>query len=115
MKHRDQLLKKAKKKENADAWKAYKDQRNLTTNEIRNAHEKYIHDIIGDMEAKTPNDNFAGIKRFWRYVKATKKENHGIPTLHSDEGPITTDKSKASTLNKQFKDAFTKERTRDIP
>ena len=56
-----------------------------------------------------------GVKRFFSYVKATKKEKNGIPTLNDSGTNITTDRDKADLLNRQFKDAFTQERISDIP
>ena len=74
-----------------------------------------MQDIIGNLTETTPQDNAAGVKRFFSYVKASKKEKNGIPTLHVNNNTITTDRDKADTLNKQFKDAFTEEMTSDIP
>ena len=115
MHRRNRLLKKAKLKNTPKAWETYRAQRNATTKVIRRAHEKYVHDIIGDLDETTATDSFAGIKRFWRYVKATKKECTGVPTLHTDCGIAATDRDKENLLNKQFEDAFTSERLVDVP
>ena len=115
MHRRNRLLKKAKLKNTAKAWASYRAQRNATTKVIRRAHEKYVHDIIGDLGESTATDQYAGIKGFWRYVKATKKECSGVPTLHTEDGIAAADQDKANLLNKQFEDAFTNERLTDIP
>ena len=105
MKRRDRLLKKAKRWNIPPAWKAYRIQRNATTNAIRKAHDNYVHDIIGDLTYSTPQDNSSSIKRFFSYVKATRKEKNDTPTLHRDGTPVTSDKEKADVINQQ--DSFT--------
>ena len=115
MKRRDRLLKKAKKKKTPGAWKAFRIQRNATTSAIRQARDNYIHDIIGDLAHATEHDRYAGTKRFFGYIKAQKKEKSGVPTLNVGDETVTTDQGKADAFNKQFKDAFTTERTDDIP
>ena len=115
MKRRDRSLKKAKRRNTHSAWKAYRTQRNATTNAIRKSHDIYIHDIIGNLTEATPQDSSTGIKRFFGYVKATRKQKNGIPTLHHQDSKITSDQEKADVMNQQFKDAFTNERLTDIP
>ena len=114
-KKRDRLLKKAKKRNTPTAWKAYRTKRNATTNAIRRSHDNYIPDIIGDLNESTPQDKTCGIKRFYGYIKAAKKKKKRYPAQHTDGKIITTNQDKADATNKQFKDAFTKERTSDIP
>ena len=115
MNHRDRMLKKAKRTKSPRDWEAYKRSRNLTTKAISKAHNKYVMDIIGDLDASSETDQYCGIKRFWRYVKSTKKENIGIPPLHHKNGTAYTDKEKAEVLSKQYEKVCTKERTNDIP
>ena len=89
--------------------------RNATTKLIRRYHERYVHDIIGDLGAVTVNDQCAGIKRFWRYVKASKRECVGVPTLHTANEQLSSDNDKARVLNDQFENAFTSENLDNVP
>ena len=116
IKRRDRLLKKARRRDTPQSWRAYRTQRNATTDAIRVSHDNYIHDIIGDLTAEaTPQGNSSGIKRFFGYVKASRKQKNGIPTLRPQDLTITSDQEKADVMNRQFKDAFTNERLTDIP
>ena len=102
MRKRDRLYKKAKKSGKEQHWAEYRRERNNTTKEIRKAHNKYLNEIVG--EALTSNP-----KTFWSYLKTTKTENIGIPTLKSGQNICVSDKDKAEALNAQFKSVFTKD------
>ena len=54
-------------------WKAFKYQRNLVSNLIKEAHNSYLNDVIGSRQS----DN---LKEFCSYVRNSKSENLGIPT-----------------------------------
>ena len=96
-------------------WEAYRALRNSTTRAIWRAHECYIQDIIGDLDSATQNDQFAGIKRLWGYVKSNKRECVGVATLRTQHGQHHTDIDKAKVLNNQFEGACTRESTDNVP
>ena len=46
---------------------------------------------------------------FWGYIKSARKDSVGVPTLKTNNGPVSTDQDKADTLNNLLHDAFTSE------
>ena len=60
--------------------------------------------------------------RFWRYIKAKRKDQSGIPVLRANGKDITDPEEKANILNDHYESVFTTESptlpnldTRDIP
>ena len=51
----------------------------------------------------------------WSFVKSLKKDTMGIPALLHRGELVTDNKEKASVLNDQYKQQFTKERLADLP
>ena len=82
---------------------------------IKRAHNKYVSNIMGDLDTEDSNSQESGIKRFWGYIKKSRKDSVGVPTLNNPNGPQTTDQSKADTLNTPFESAFTKENLDSVP
>ena len=115
MARRDRLFKKARQSRSPRHWEAYKSQRNATTSAIKRAHNKYVQNIMGDLDQDDPNSQEGGIKRFWGYVKSSRKDSVGVPTLNTHDGPVSTDQGKADTLNDLFNDAFTSENLDTLP
>ena len=64
---------------------------------------------MGDLDTDDSSSQESGIKRFWGYIKKSRKDSVGVPTLNTPNGPQTTDQSKADALNTLFESAFTKE------
>ena len=95
MRKKDHLLKRAVRAKDQDHWKAFKRQRNAVSNDIKDSHNRYLNDVIGDSLTENP-------KKFWSYVKHNRSENLGIPPLGTDQGVFVTDKDKAETLNTYF-------------
>ena len=91
-----------RKKNRLDHWKAFKRQRNSVSNLIKDSHNSYLNDVIGDSLTENP-------KKFWFHVKHSRSENLGIPPLKTEEGVFVTDKDKAETLNSYFFSVFTNE------
>jgi len=101
MRKRDKLLSKAKKSKSPKAWCVYKQQRNKVTKALKDAHNDYLNNVIGENLENDP-------KKFWRYVKRSRSDGSNIPTLISeDECLHVSDKNKANALNNYFKSVFT--------
>ena len=87
----------------------YKKLKSACQRSIREAHDTYVHDIIGQSAKDNP-------KRFWSYIKGKKQESSGVSPLRNADGIIHSEADvKANILNKQFVFVFTKEDTANIP
>ena len=103
MRKKDRLHKNAIHSKNNQHWKAFKHQRNLVSKLIKEAHNHYLNDVIGNSLTDNP-------KTFWSYGRNSKSENLGIPPLkNSDSSVCVTDKDKAESLNSYFHSIFTQE------
>ena len=51
----DRLFKKARQSRSPRHWEAYKSQRNATTSTIKHAHNRYVQNIMGDLDHDDPN------------------------------------------------------------
>ena len=71
---RDRKFSKARKSKNSSDWKDYRSYQNYVTKSVRKAQNDYVNDVIGKNISKNP-------KLFWSYIKLTKTENLGVPTL----------------------------------
>ena len=83
-------------------WEQFRELRRQTTKALANSYESDVNNQIGDSLKTNP-------KRFWSFIKASKRENIGIPTLRVNDKPITNDRDKANALNNQFTSVFTSE------
>ena len=104
MKSRD--LKPSKSSHN---WKRFRDARLKVKQNIRQIHRTYMSEIV----AASLNDSR---KSFWSYIRASHREETGIPTLRTSSGlPATSDCAKANVLNEQFQSVFTDEDMQNLP
>ena len=89
--------KKAKPSNKTKRWEAYRQQQLNVQNEIKNAYNKYINSLFEDEDTNKPS------KRFWKTIKAKRKDQVGIPPLRrkKDGNLETTWKGKANILNAQ--------------
>ena len=108
MRKRDKLFSLTRKTNKSSAWKAYKQYRNQVTKIVRNSHQGYINDVIGNSLAQNP-------KSFWSYIKMKRTENIGIPTLKTSTKMCCTNIDKAEALNSQFKSVFNKRTHTQVP
>ena len=104
MRRRDHLLKKARRSsdKNSPAWSAYRLQRNKVVKLLKSSHDNYLNEEIGGSLKENP-------KRFWSFIKRTRSEGMGIPTLRQGDSVFISDKDKANLLNKQFESVFTRD------
>lgn len=54
-------------------------------------------------------------KRFWSYIKSTRKHNVGVGTLKTGNAEMTNSEQKAEVLSDQFASVFTYENLSTIP
>ena len=95
--------------------------RSYYIHEIDKAHRKFIFDML-EVNGTTSNntttnqqDNYRIGKKYWKYVKARKRETVGVSTLKVNGETIENSKGKADALNEQFKSVFTKEDLDNFP
>jgi hypothetical protein len=100
---------KAKRTGNARHWEEYNQLQKQCRSLIKEAHENYIQGLF-------ESENGRPSKKFWRTVKARRKDNVGVPPLRDCRGSLITDaKGKANVLSEQYKKVFTVEDTGNIP
>jgi len=104
MRRRDHLHKKARRSSDktSPAWSAYRHQRNKVVKLLKTSHNRYLNQEIGGSLKDNP-------KRFWSYIKHSRTENMGIPTLRQGDSIFISDKDKADLLNKHFESVFTRD------
>ena len=69
----------------------------------RKAYWDYIEDIV---TPKPQENQYAGMKRFWMYVKHKRKDNVGFSSMKNEGRRFSHPVDKAELLNKQFQSAF---------
>ena len=100
MRKRDKMFSKARKTNNSSDWRAYRMRRNYVTKLVKNSHRDYVNNVIGESLTENP-------KSFWSYVKLSRTENMGIPTLKTINKICNNDFDKAQALNSHFSSVFT--------
>ena len=102
----------AQRTQNPSHWKKFKDLRKTLKRNLLEAHNDYVLGLL-DWSKK---DNLPSIgKKFWTYIKSTRRDNIGISTLKSGNTEISENKGKAEILSNQFKTVFTNEDVSSIP
>ena len=102
----------AKRTQNPQHWKKFKELRKTWKWSLLLAHNDYVLGLLGWSDKK--NSPFIG-KKFWTYIKSKRKDNVGISSLNSGNTEITDNKAKAEILSNQFKAVFTDEDEDTIP
>ena len=102
----------AKRTQNPQHWKKFKELRKTWKWSLLLAHNDYVLGLLGWSDKK--NSPFIG-KKFWTYIKSKRKDNVGISSLNSGNTEITDNKAKAEILSNQFKAVFTDEDVDTIP
>ena len=106
---KNRAFKRAKASRTTKDRTRYKKLKSACQRSIREAHDTYVHDIIGQSAKDSP-------KKFWSYIKGKKQESSGVSPLRNSDGVIHSEADvKANILNKQFVSVFTKEDTANIP
>ena len=107
MDKRDRLYKKAIRTRSQHDWETYKTKRNSVQRLKELAHNEYLNDVVGESLLSDP-------KKFWRYVKAQRRESAGIPTLKVEGKMYSTNEDKAKALNTQFSSVFTRDNNTSV-
>ena len=100
MNKRDRLYKKAIRTKSPKDWETYKTKRNSVQRLKESAHSEYLNNVVGE-------SLMTDAKKFWRYVKAQRRESAGIPTLKVGSTSYSSNEDKAKALNAQFSSVFT--------
>ena len=103
--------KKAKPAFKKQRREAYKHQQSIVQKEIKTAYNNYINSLFEDQESHKPS------KRFWKTIKAKRRDQVGIPPLRKrKDGTLeTTAKGKTGILNAQYASVFKGEDPSKIP
>ena len=107
-------------------WHKFKQLRKTVHKEIEIAHRNYVNNLFDfdecDDRNGTENSKPRMTKRFWRYIKAKRKDQSGIPVLKVNGKDVTDPTEKANILSDQYDSVFTTENpimptldTSDIP
>ena len=109
LRRRQRAYNKARSSQHHKDWDRYKHMKTATQRELRNAHDKYIDDILlGDIHNEP--------KRFWSYLKGKRQDSQGVAPLRKTDGFLHNDApTKAEILNQQFHSVYTKEDASNIP
>ncbi|KAI8483732.1 hypothetical protein Bbelb_385240 [Branchiostoma belcheri] len=105
---KQRLYNKAKKTGQEEDWNKYKRVKKGVQKSIRQAHSKYVADILGEAIVDKP-------KTFWSYIKGLRKDLVGVAPLKVGNTIISDSGKKAEVLSSQFKSVFTEEDTTDMP
>ena len=83
--------------------------------ESRKQYREHVESIISPMEEDT--NDFSGMKRFWSFIKHSRRDSMGVGSLKKDGTTISHPRDKANILNMQFQSVFTRDNpdAQDIP
>ncbi|KAK3085493.1 hypothetical protein FSP39_004174 [Pinctada imbricata] len=109
---RNKLFKRLKQNQNTKVIQKYKDIKHQIQKETRKAYWTYLENIICYDEN---TESHQKQKKFWNYVRNTKKDNSGVAPLRSEGLLIDDPKQKADLLNKQYHSVFTPENQDEHP
>ena len=106
------LFSKKKKTKSGKTERAYRAVKAAAQREERKAYWNYIDNLIevGDDDGKTPKQ-----KRFWSYIRNTRKDNTGISPLKENGRLFSGAKDKADILGRQYESVYTHEDVSSIP
>ena len=97
----------AKRTQNPQHWKKFKELRKTWKRSVLLAHNDCVLGLLDWLDKKPPSIG----KKFWTYIKS----NVGISSFNSGNTEITDNKAKAEILINQFKAVFTDEDVDTIP
>ncbi|KAI8518817.1 hypothetical protein Bbelb_020740 [Branchiostoma belcheri] len=103
---KQRLYNKAKKTGQEEDWNKYKRVKKGVQKSIRQAHSKYVADILGEAIVDKP-------KTFWSYIKGLRKDLVVVAPLKVGNTIIIDSGKKAEVLSSQFK-VFSQRKTPQI-
>ena len=93
----------------------YVEARSITQKMERQEYWKHIEGILDDSNEDNGETRPTKNKKFWKYVKALKKDTCGVAPLKDNGKTYSDPLDKANILNRQYESVFTQENTRNIP
>jgi len=114
MRKQNKLFTKAKISEDSSDRQAYLTQRSAVQSMTRKAYWSHIENCITGTEDEKANKANTQ-KRFWKHIKATKKDHVGTAPLKENGLLFSDPKAKADILNRQYQSVFSREDSSDIP
>ena len=112
IRRKQRLYNKARRTNNENDWKNFKEARRVTKASLENSHNEYVMSLL---ESTNDQRNTSITRKFWRYIKNQKRDNCGISPLTSNGQVHEDSKGKAEVLNSQFQSVFTNEDTSRMP
>ena len=106
MRRKQRYYNKARRTQDPQDWKKFKDLRKVWKNKLSEAHNEYVLELLNWSENKSTSS--IG-KKFWTYIKSIKRDNVGVGVLKTEGTDITDNHQKAEILNNHFKSVFTDE------
>ena len=106
------LFTKKKKTKSSKTERAYRTAKAAAQREERKAYWNYVDNLIevGDDDGNTPKQ-----KRFWSFIRNTRKDNTGISPLKENGRLFSGAKDKADILGRQYESVYTNEDVSNIP
>lgn len=78
MRRKQRYYNKARRTQDPQDWKKFKDLRKVWKNKLSKAHNEYVLELLNWSENKsTPSIG----KKFWTYIKSIKRDNVGVGVL----------------------------------
>ena len=112
MRKKQRVYNLAKRMQNPQHWKKFKELRKTWKWSLLVAHNDYVLGLLNWWDKK--NSPSIG-KKFWTYIKSKRKDNVGISSLNSENTEITDNKAKVEILSNQFKAVFPDKDADTIP
>jgi len=75
--------------------------------ESRKQYWENVESILSPVEEDTTD--FSGMKRFWSFIKHSRRDSVGVGSLKKDGTTISHPRDKANILNMQFQSVFTRD------
>jgi hypothetical protein len=114
VRRRNRCFKKQRRSKDPSDIKRYRDSKAELQKALRNAHWRYVEDLIdtGDpADLNRPTQQ----KRFWTYIKSLRKDNSGVSPLREAGVLRDNPEEKANILNRQYESVFTRESEGQTP
>ena len=108
----EKLFTKKKKTKSSKTERAYRAAKAAAQREERKAYWHYVDNLIevGDVDGNVPK-----LKRFWNFIRNTRKDNTGISPLKEHVSLFSGAKDKEDILGRKYESVYTQEDVSSIP
>ena len=108
----EKLFTKKKKTKSSKTERAYRAAKAAAQREERKAYWHYVDNLIevGDVDGNIPK-----LKRFWSFIRNTRKDNTGISPLKEHVRLFSGAKDKEDILGRKYESVYTQEDVSSIP